>query len=94
LPGSDNISLTVQSGGGSCLPDNADVSNQNVVGTIVFQAANSITSTNFVVKNGGTVTFRVGYSPPDGTEIIILKDGFSVESGGTFVAEFVPGICE
>jgi hypothetical protein len=87
LPGSDNIALTVQSGGGICLPNNADVSNQNVVGTIVFQAANSITSRNFVVKNGGTATFRAG-------SLITLEDGFSVENGGTFTAEIVPGICD
>jgi hypothetical protein len=39
------------------------------------------------VANGGDATFQAG-------SMIVLKDGFSVATGGSFTAELVDGICQ
>ncbi|MGB5880762.1 MAG: reprolysin-like metallopeptidase [Thermoanaerobaculia bacterium] len=74
--------------GGRCFGDPVVLTNDTVKGVELFQAADTITAgPNFVVASCGDVTFQAGST-------IILKDGFSVESGGRFKAEFVSGICQ
>jgi hypothetical protein len=81
-----DTNFTVTSGG-RCIEDPVVLTNETINGHALFQAAATISAgPNFVVSSCGDVTFQAGST-------IILKDGFSVESGGKFRAEFVSGIC-
>ena len=48
-----------------------------------FIACRSIAAGEFVVSPPGAVTFRAG-------EVIVLRDGFQVDSGSDFTAEIDP----
>lgn len=66
--------------------DSLVLENQTVTGTELFEACRTITAgPDFTVGSTGDVTFRAG-------EKIILRDGFSVASGGSFVAGIDPSL--
>ncbi len=70
-----------QSPGGS-VGDNRVLSTENLEGTQVLDAAESITATDVTVESGSEVAFRAG-------DTVALGDGFTVASGASFKIEIV-----
>jgi hypothetical protein len=67
--------------------DDLVLTNQMVNTPLYFEAGNSITAGSlFEVSAAGSATFRSSGE-------ITLESGFTVEVGGTFEAQIVPGIC-
>lgn len=82
-----NSDFSITPDGGGCL-DDVVLTNDTVTGTEIFQAATSIAAgPNFAVADGGDATFRAGSQ-------VLLRDGFSVATGGRFAAEINPGVCK
>ena len=59
-----------------------DLSGLTVSTTETYEACDTITADTFTIEGTGVVTFRAG-------NLIILENGFSVESGGELTAEIV-----
>ena len=66
--------------------DHLDLEMQDIVGSQFFRACATITAgPAFTVQPTGDLTFRAGST-------IVLEDGFSVGSGGSFTAEIDPNL--
>jgi hypothetical protein len=75
--GTEGLRVTV---GSSCAsPQDQTVDNQTLNGPTTIEGCQSVTSSSTTVASG-EITFRAGQE-------ITLGDGFSVESGATFVAQ-------
>jgi hypothetical protein len=73
--------------GSSCTsPTRVDLSGETISGPLTVEACDSIIAADgYVIADGGDVVFTAG-------RLIRLKNGFSVESGGSLTAGFNPSI--
>ncbi len=73
--------------GADCTGDaTLELAAETVLGEEVFEICRTLTAgAGFAVAAGGDVTFRAG-------SLIVLADGFSVASGGSFAAEIDPAL--